>query len=133
MQKLLNATGEDYQYLVDKEHSKLFAVNKDQIVIFQAWHQDSSQKSSTLKEIEIMDNLTEIKWDHLYNSYISQKTHTTLSHPAITGIPSYKQEPKLKVFLKDLSTTIKNTMDWTKYRSKFVSTLTTKGHQHVID
>ena len=111
VRKLPNAIYESYQYLVDKEHSKLFAVNKDQIVIFQAWHQDSSRKNSTLKEIEIMDNLTEIKWDNLCNSYIGQKTHTTLSHPDITGIPSYKQEPKLKVFLKELSTTIKNTMD----------------------
>ena len=44
--------------MVDKEHSNLFEIDKDLIVIFQYWYQYSSHKNSTFKEVEIVDNTT---------------------------------------------------------------------------
>ena len=77
LRKLHNTTDEVYQSLVDKEHSKLFTADKDQIFIFRSWYQDASLNKSTFEEVEIMDNLTETEWYHLCNSYIGQKTHNT--------------------------------------------------------
>ena len=49
MRKLLNTTNDAYQYLVEKEHSKLFGVDKDQVFIFKACYQYSSCKNSAFK------------------------------------------------------------------------------------
>ena len=80
VRKLLHSTDEFYQYLVDKEHPKLFPVDKDKISIFQAWYQDYSRKNFTLEEVEIMDNLTETELNHFFNIYIGQQTHNKPLH-----------------------------------------------------
>ena len=89
VRKLLNATNEAYYILVDKEHPKLFAVEKDQNFIFRSCYQDSSCNDYELKEVHIMDNLTETEWYYFRNIYISQQTHTTPSHQTRTGTQSY--------------------------------------------
>ena len=73
MKKLLHATYEAYQYLVYKEKSKLFAADKEQIVIFGARYQQSSCKYSTFKDLEIVDNLTEEEWYRFSNECIAEK------------------------------------------------------------
>ena len=133
VRKLPNATDEVYQSLVDKEHSKLFTADKDQIFIFRSWYQDSSRKNSAFKEVEIMDNLTETEWYRFRNSYIDQETHTPPSHQTRSGTLSYKKEPKLKFLLKNFTTTTVKTANWPNYRREFVATLAANGQQHVID
>ena len=83
--------------MVDKEHSNLFEIDKDLIVIFQYWYQYSSHKNYTFKEVEIMDNLTEAEWDYFCNSYICNQTNTKPSNQIIAGTPYYNQESKLEV------------------------------------
>ena len=56
---------------MDKEHSRFFSVDKYQIFIFQDRYKDASQKNSSFKEVENMDNLTDTEWDHFWNSYIT--------------------------------------------------------------
>ena len=100
VRKVSDSTDEAVQPLVDKEHSKLFAVDMDQIFIFLAWYQYASHNNSALKEIEIMNNITVTEWEHFCNSYIGQKTYIPPLIQTITGIPSYRKGPKLKVSLK---------------------------------
>ena len=119
--------------MVYKEEYSLFAVDKNQIVIFRSWYQDSSRKNSVFKEVEIMDNLTETEWYRFRNSYIDQETHTPPSHQTRSGTLSYKKEPKLKFLLKNFTTTTVKTANWPNYRREFVATLAANGQQHVID
>ena len=73
MKKLLDATDEAYQSLVYKEQSKLFAVDKEKIVIFGTRYQQSSCKYSTFKDLEIVDNLTKEEWYRFCNECIAEK------------------------------------------------------------
>ena len=65
-----------------------------------------------------MDNLTETEWDHLCNRYIYQQIYNTPLRQTKTGSPSYRQETKFKVSLKEFPTTTGKKEDWTKYRRK---------------
>ena len=47
--KILNDTDEEYQYMVEKGHSKLFELYRDQIFISQACYKDVSHKNSYFK------------------------------------------------------------------------------------
>ena len=51
VRKLLNAADDAYQSLIKGGHSKFFAVDKDQIVVFRAWYQYSSCKNYAFKEV----------------------------------------------------------------------------------
>ena len=61
------------------------------------------------------------------------RKHTTYSHQDRTGSPSYRQEPKLKALRKSFPTNNRKTDYWPNYKRKFVGTLTSNGHQYIID
>ena len=64
-----------YQPLIYKEHYNLFVVERSQIVFFWYCFQDFHKKHFNLKEIKIIDNLTETEWYYFCNSYIGLKIH----------------------------------------------------------
>ena len=47
--------------------------------------------------------------------------------------PSYRQETKLKVLIKDFKKTTEKTAECPNYRRKFWDTPTANGHQYFID
>ena len=127
LRKIINDTDESHQSKDDKEHSKLFAVDRDQIVIFQAQYQYTSHNNTARRRLK--------QWivSLILNGITSgQKTHNTPSHKNKTGNQSYMQDPKSNFKLKDSPTTKRKKPEWSEYRRKFVATLTNNGHQHVI-
>ena len=86
--------------MMEKEHSKLFTVDKEQIKIFIDWHHNASHKNSAFKEVEIMADINETEWYHFCNRYIGNQTNNTPSHQTRMVTPSYSQDPKLKVSIK---------------------------------
>ena len=64
--------------------------------------------------------------------YCPEKLDTT-SDQTITGYPSYRNDHKLKILLKDSPKINIKKEVWNKYRRDLVATLTSNGHQHVIE
>ena len=56
--KLINTKNDNWQYIVNKTHSKLFLVDIDQIFIFQKFHYNNFTKIPTNTEANILYNLT---------------------------------------------------------------------------
>ena len=74
---------------------------------------------------------TVLEWDHLWNSYIGQQTHTKPSHQNRIGTTFYKQEPKLKVYIEELPTTNYNMKNCPIYK-RHESMPPDNVHQHAI-
>ena len=81
LRKSLNITGVSYLYLLDKEKSKLFATDRDQMFILQHFHQMIFIINPTVTEADIINNFSKTEWGYLCYKYIGQ---------IIENLPSYQ-------------------------------------------
>ena len=118
---------------MDKQHSMLFVIDMDQIIILQQCNQTISNNSSTFTESDIIDKFTEIEHYIFCNTFICEDIFSSPPVQTNKFSMSYKEDPVVKLSLEDSTTTAGNTAGHPKYRRYFLATLTDNVHQHDID
>ncbi len=136
--RLLFTEEETYLEMAKDEAINFSKTDADAIHLFKEWYDRWALKGNSLHDHEeIKECFTHLEWDH----FVAQCRRKKMIPPPPPPRPPVPPPPPrpvptdnapIKVSLKDYPTTTGKSIDWPKFRRKFISTSTAAGHAEVL-